>query len=69
MPTTYVCPSHIRDMLGDAKRRKLARHLANAWAASIQPILKDGDEVLMPDGNGKLLSHQKVGTGQRPVLP
>lgn len=68
MPTTYVCPSHIRDMLANGQS-KAANRLAAAWRKSIQPILKDGDEVLMPDGISKLPSHQKVGNSQRPVLP
>jgi hypothetical protein len=54
MPTTYHCPSHIRAMLANGQRKAGIR-LAQAWRDSLQPILKDGDEVEMPDlGSGKL---------------
>lgn len=53
MATVYQCPSHIRDMLANGQS-KAAIRLALAWRQSLQPILKDGDSVELPDGLGKL---------------
>jgi hypothetical protein len=58
MSTTYHCPSHIRAMLANGQRKAGIR-LAQAWRQSLQPILKDGDEVVMPDGLDNLSTSPK----------